>query len=328
MNNMIATPEQKKKQIVEALGIAGFTENQDFNGIYTMEHGMKTIVVDLTAGVSMHFLVDKKIVKDDDEHGTLNEINKIITDAEDGVMPSKSEADIVYSSSGQEKRPEQPNDAQTDASSAPKAPENVPAIPDAPHALTSQPHTPTAPCDLSVQTIKKYINDKATDEEAYVFLQLCKARNLNPFLGDAYLIKYNHTKPATMVVGKDAFLKRAESHVQYDGFEAGIILESGDDYKVVDERDGTFYSKDEKENIVGGWAKVYRKDQKYPVVAKVAYSEYVGINGQTGRPNKTWDFKPATMIRKVALVQALREAFPSELSGMYDQSEMGVDVST
>ena len=35
---------------------------------------------------------------------------------------------------------------------------------------------------------------------------------------------------------------------------------------------------------------------------------------------------PATMIRKVALVQALREAFPSELSGMYDQSEMGVDV--
>ena len=319
-DNMTATPEQKRELTIEALGIAGFTENPDFPGIFTQEHGMKKTVVDLTAGTSVYFMENKQKVVLDDEYDTLAKVSEMITEAEDGRMPSSGDPDFVVYTKAQEGAPEQPDDMQTNP--APTAPENVPAVQDAPHALT-----PSAPADLSVQTIKKYINDKATDEEAYVFLQLCKARGLNPFVGDAYLIKYNHTKPATMVVGKDAFLKRAESHVQYDGFEAGIILESGDDYKAVDERDGTFYSKNEKENIVGGWAKVYRKDQTHPVVVKVTYSEYVGISGQTGRPNKTWDSKPATMIRKVALVQALREAFPSELSGMYDQSEMGVEVS-
>ena len=322
MTDMDPTPEQKRELIVQALGIAEFLRVGDMD-IYTQEHGVKKTVVDLTAGTSVYFMENKQKVVLDDEYDTLAKVSKMITEAEDGRMPAITEANMVYSSRGQTATPEQPDDAQTEAEPVPTEPVNIPTVREPAQALV-----PSAPHDLSVQTIKKYINDKATDEEAYVFLQLCKARGLNPFVGDAYLIKYNHTKPATMVVGKDAFLKRAESHVQYDGFEAGIILESGDDYKVVDERDGTFYSKDEKENIVGGWAKVYRKDQTHPVVAKVAYSEYVGINGQTGRPNKTWDSKPATMIRKVALVQALREAFPSELSGMYDQSEMGVEVSS
>ena len=33
------------------------------------------------------------------------------------------------------------------------------------------------------------------------------------------------------------------------------------------------------------------------------------------------------MIRKVALVQALREAFPEDLAGLYDQSEMGIEIT-
>ena len=35
-----------------------------------------------------------------------------------------------------------------------------------------------------------------------------------------------------------------------------------------------------------------------------------------------WLSKPATMIRKVALVQALREAYPGEFGGIYDGAEM------
>lgn len=38
-----------------------------------------------------------------------------------------------------------------------------------------------------------------------------------------------------------------------------------------------------------------------------------------------WVKMPATMIRKVALVQGLREAFPDKFQGMYDQSEMGTE---
>jgi uncharacterized protein CbrC (UPF0167 family) len=35
-----------------------------------------------------------------------------------------------------------------------------------------------------------------------------------------------------------------------------------------------------------------------------------------------WKTMPATMIRKVAIVQALREAFPETLSGMYSEDEI------
>jgi hypothetical protein len=40
----------------------------------------------------------------------------------------------------------------------------------------------------------------------------------------------------------------------------------------------------------------------------------------------SWAKMPATMIRKVALVQSLREAFPSDLGGLYDSCERGVDL--
>lgn len=306
------SPDLKREWIVRALGIAGFTENPDFPGIYTQEHGMKKTVVDLTAGTSVYFMENKQKVVLDDEHDTLAKVSKMITEAEDGRMPTKTEPDIIVTTTMQGA---QPDDEQTKPEPVPTDHVNVPAVPEAPQTLT-----PAAPSDLSVQTIKKYINDKATDEEAYVFLQLCKARGLNPFLKEAYLIKYDHVSPATMVVGKDAFMKRAELHPEYDGFEAGIIVETEgkEGFVIADNcRVGTFYY--DNEILLGGWAKVYRKDHKHPVEITVNMREF-----STGK--SSWNKMPATMIRKVALVQALREAFPSELSGMYDQSEMGVEV--
>ena len=317
-DNMEPTPAQKKEQTIEALVIAGFTEKENYQGMYTMEHGMKTVVVDLNvAPIKSYFNVDGKKITEDDEHKTLENVDQMITEAEDGRMPTKSEPDIIVNTGANEVTPEQPDDAQTKQEPVPTDHVNVPVVLDTPHVLTS-----TAPSDLSVQTIKKYINDKATDEEAYVFLQLCRARGLNPFLKEAYLIKYDHVSPATMVVGKDAFMKRAELHPEYDGFEAGIIVEYKDSsgFAIVDEnRVGTFLR--EEETLLGGWAKVYRKDHTRPVEITVSMKEF-----NTGK--SSWKKIPATMIRKVALVQGHREAFPSELSGMYDQSEVGVEVIT
>ena len=309
MDEMEATPEQKKELTVKAIGIAGFERVGDMD-VYTQEHGLMKIVVDLTAGVSVYFSdQNKNRIDEDDEYETIKNVKTIISEAEDARMPSRTEPDEVVNVT----RTENPaDDALTQAEPVPTEPVNMPAVREPARALA-----PSAPTDLSVSTIKKYINDKATDEEAYVFLQLCKARGLNPFLNEAYLIKYDHVSAATMVVGKDAFMKRAESHIEYDGFEAGIIVESGskEDYVVVDDnRVGTFLRDDE--TLLGGWAKVYRKDRTHPVEITVSINEY-----DTGK--SSWSKRPATMIRKVALIQALREAFPSELSGMYDQSEMG-----
>lgn len=172
---------------------------------------------------------------------------------------------------------------------------------------------------LSPNDIKRYLSTGSiTDEEAIVFLNLCKNAGLNPWLREAYCIKYG-TEPATMVTGKEAFLKRAESNPDYDGFEAGVILETEDGEMTY--REGSFARKSEK--IVGGWAAVYRKDKGHPYRAEVSFDEYA-VRKRDGSMNQQWSKRPATMIRKVALVQALREAFTKSFGGMYTAEELGV----
>lgn len=165
---------------------------------------------------------------------------------------------------------------------------------------------------LSGGMVKSYLtrgNGKVTDQEIVMFMNLCKYQQLNPFLNEAYIVKYGDTQPANIVVGKEAFMKRAEDHPSYDGLRAGIIVERKGE---VVELEGCFSLKDDV--LLGGWCEVYRKDRTYPVRQTVSYAEY-------DKNQSTWKSMPKTMIRKVALVQALREAFPSKLGDMYVEDE-------
>jgi len=172
---------------------------------------------------------------------------------------------------------------------------------------------------LSPGIIRKYLTNgdgTVTDEEVVMFTNLCRYQQLNPFLKEAYLIKYSANSPATMVVSKDAFLKRAEKHPQYDGCKAGVYVQKE---KKLEKRIGTLFLNGE--TLVGGWAEVYRKDWTHPTEISVSYREYEGKKSD-GTANFQWARMPATMIRKVALAQALREAFTDEFQGMYDSSEI------
>ena len=173
---------------------------------------------------------------------------------------------------------------------------------------------------LDKQTIKNYLvsgdASKVTDQELEMFLNLCKYQKLNPFLRDAYLVKYG-TSPANIIVGKDFFMKKATANPDFKNFEAGVIVLTQDNQII--ERAGSFYVKG-LERLVGGWVKIYRQDGS-EFYHTVAFDEY-----SSGK--STWLKIPATMIRKVALVQGLRECFPSEFQGLYDSSEMGVEGST
>lgn len=172
---------------------------------------------------------------------------------------------------------------------------------------------------LSPDYIKRYLaggNTNVTDSEAMMFLNLCRYQHLNPFLREAYLIKYG-TSPATMVVGKETFVKRARARKDFNGFKAGIIVI--DAQKNVVEREGSFRVPGDQ--IVGGWARVYIKGLDTPYYAAVEWGEYAGVD-KNGNLNSMWRSKGATMIRKVALSQALREAFPVELGGLYEPEEI------
>lgn len=175
---------------------------------------------------------------------------------------------------------------------------------------------------LSPGIVRQYLvsgKGNVSDQEVMLFLMLCKQQKLDPFQKDAYLIKYSDNDPATIVVGKDTFLKRAEGNADFRGFEAGVIL-LGDDGQIV-EREGSFM-RPEEGLPVGGWGRVYKEGRSVPYYASVSFEEYAGRKSD-GDLNRQWKSKPATMIRKVALVQALREAFPKSFSGLYDQAEMG-----
>ena len=174
---------------------------------------------------------------------------------------------------------------------------------------------------LSPSIVRNYLtngNGAVTDQEVNYFVHLCRGQRLNPFLKEIYLIKFGQ-QPATFVVSKEAFLKRAEANSQYDGSESGIIVLNKDGELI--ERKGGFFLKD-SEQVVGGWAKVYRKDRKYPSDVQVTFEEYAGRT-KDGNLNSNWANRPATMIKKVALVQALREAFPNDLNNLYTEEEQG-----
>lgn len=176
---------------------------------------------------------------------------------------------------------------------------------------------------LTPTLVKNYMvsgnKELVTFQEVAMFMNLCKFSGLNPWLKEAYLIKYSNNEPATLVTGKDAFQKRAEDHPAFDGAEAGIIVcnkETGE----VTYRIGTM--KFPEEEILGGYAEVWRKDRNHSTRIEVSFDEYAGRK-KDGSLNGQWSKKPATMIRKVALVQALREAFPKAFGGMYSAEEQG-----
>ncbi len=174
--------------------------------------------------------------------------------------------------------------------------------------------------ELSPEVVREYMvsgdKTKVTIQELVMFMNLCKFSGLNPWAKEAYCIKYGN-EPATMVVGKEAYIKRAEANESFDGFASGIIVVSRTDQEIV-HRDGSFKLPDE--DIIGGWAKVYRKDRSHPYVSEVGFDEYAARK-KDGSLNSMWSKKPGTMIRKVALVQALREAFPSSFGGVFTEEE-------
>lgn len=164
---------------------------------------------------------------------------------------------------------------------------------------------------LTGNMVKQYLvsgNGDVTDQELVMFLNLCKYQKLNPFLNEAYLVKFGD-RPAQIIVSKEAFMKRAESHPQYDGFKAGVIVER--DGEIVELEGAIKLSKDK---LIGAWAEIYRKDRKNPVIVKISYDEF--SKGQA-----TWKSMPMNMIRKTAVVNAMREAFPDNVGAMYTEEE-------
>jgi len=155
--------------------------------------------------------------------------------------------------------------------------------------------------EISPSIVRRYISTSknVTDQEVKDFMDLCIYQHLNPFIKEAYLIKYGQEK-ANIVTSKDVFDKRAFRDPKYDGEEVTNNYKRG-------------------MNLMDLWVrtKIYHKGLSHPASdVTVYYSEYVGKK-RDGTITKIWRTKPVTMLTKVSKAQAKREANPEELARLY-----------
>jgi len=171
---------------------------------------------------------------------------------------------------------------------------------------------------ITFSDFKKYIcqpsknGNEISDQQAITLFTFCWMRGLNPIERDAYITGFENSDGTTsweIIVSRDAFLKRADRNPDYEGEQHGIIVMTKDG-KVI-EREGEYMLPGEQ--LIGGWAIVYRKGRK-PTVKKIDINDY-------RRPNIVWSKKATMLIAKCALVGALRAAFPQTLSHLYIKEE-------
>ncbi len=166
----------------------------------------------------------------------------------------------------------------------------------------------------NIIAVKTKSGKEPSDAQIMKFMMLCKARQLNPYEGDAFLIGYDNqdgTATFSLITAHQAFLKRAEVNPHYDGMESGVIVNTGQGEII--ERQGDFLM--DGETLLGGWAKVHLKNRSIPT--------YRRLNLRTfQKKTKIWYENPAGQIVKCAEADSLRSSFPTVLGGMYLEQVM------
>lgn len=171
------------------------------------------------------------------------------------------------------------------------------------------------PIKLSLGIIERQIANptksgkRPTQKEMMDFLMLCRARKLNPFEGDAYLVGYDSGNEAkfSLITSHQALLKRAELSNDFDGMESGLILDD------MTETEGDFLPPGTK--AIGAWARVHRKNRRIPTFRRLNIDKY---NKNFG----LWKNQAEMMAVKCAEADALRSAFPTTTGGLYIREEM------
>ena len=166
---------------------------------------------------------------------------------------------------------------------------------------------------LAVKTVKGAV---PSEQDLMKFLMTCKARKLNPFDGDAFLVGYDGKDGPVFstIVAHQALLKRAETHPEFDGMESGVIVQ---DKEGIKELTGDFFP--DGARLLGGWSTVFFVNRRHPMTKRLKLSTF----------NKGWNLwksNPEGMIVKCAEADALRSSFPQLIGGMYLREEMGTDA--
>lgn len=162
--------------------------------------------------------------------------------------------------------------------------------------------------DVQKQTILDYLKafglaSELTEAEKLQFIEIAQAFKLNPFKREIHVAVFGEgeSRRMSIVVGYETYLKRAERTGKLDGWNVSI--------------DG------EGENMVAT-VEIWRRDWSHSFRHQVYWREAVQKK-RDGTSTSFWAKQPRLMLRKVALAQGFRWAFPEDLSGLpYDAAEL------
>ncbi len=169
-----------------------------------------------------------------------------------------------------------------------------------------------------IDILRNSICKGVSPEEFEVFLMACVKTQLDPFMKQIYAVKRKAKRP--------------------DGtWGESMTIQTGiDGYRLIAERTERYapgpeptYAYDNNGNLLSATAfiKKQTKDGTWHTVSASAYiDEYCQtfVDKSTGEKKATgmWGNMPRTMLSKCAESQALRKAFPAEMSGVYTKEEM------
>lgn len=164
-----------------------------------------------------------------------------------------------------------------------------------------------------IDILKNSICKGSTDEEFQMFLMACSKTQLDPFMRQIYAVKRKCKKP--------------------DGsWGESMTIQTGiDGYRLIAERTGRYapgveptYTYDQNGNLLSATAYIKKQtaDGTWHTVSASAYIDEYCQRGRDGQPIGMWNNMPRTMLAKCAESQALRKAFPAEMSGVYTKEEM------
>lgn len=147
---------------------------------------------------------------------------------------------------------------------------------------------------INQETLDNYLYGSKIDltpEQKVLFYAIAQKNGLDPFKREIYAVKYGDR--LNIITGYEVYIKRAQRSGQLDGWETEKIVTGGKTSMRIT---------------------IYRKDWSRPFKHEVYLDEYK-------KNTDIWREKPETMLRKVAVSQGFRLAFPEELGGMPYTSE-------
>jgi phage recombination protein Bet len=184
----------------------------------------------------------------------------------------------------------------------------MPKVSSFPAVEPARPAQPPADQKALKETIAEYLRVFSYDKilsssEIQQFVQTALAGNLDPFKREIYIAVYGEgtNRKVSVLTGYQVYLKRAERTGNLDGWRAWIEG-SGDQMKAMVE--------------------IFRKDWSHSFTHEVYWEEAVQKK-KDGFPTQFWSKQPRFQLRKVAVAQAFRLAFPDELGGLpYESAEL------